>query len=112
MALQSARKWEEEHETVHCDNKYGPKSASRCLASSLRPAIAGSAGVDLATAQSVMLTDTIVTLISTGVTGPLGDGRSALLLGRSSVTWMGLLVLPGVIDVDHTGEIKIMAWTS
>ena len=57
------------------------------------------------------LTDSTVTLIPTGVMGPLGDGHSALLLGRSSVTRMGLFVLPGVIDADHTGEIKIMAWT-
>lgn len=56
----------------------------------------------MATAQSVTLTDTTVTLIPTGAMGPLGDGHSALLLG--------LFVLPGVLDADHTGEIKIVAW--
>ncbi|XP_074022479.1 deoxyuridine 5'-triphosphate nucleotidohydrolase-like [Numenius arquata] len=77
----------------------------------LRPATAGSAGVDLATAQSVTLDTTAVVLIPIGVMGPIGNGRSTLLLGRSSTTQMGLFVLPGVIDADFTGEIKIMAWT-
>lgn len=112
MALQSAGKWEEERETAHYQNKHGPESVGQCLASSLRPATASSAGVHLATAQSVTLTDSTVTLIPTGVMGPLGDGHSTLLLGHSSVTWMGLFVLPGVIDTNDTGEIKIMAWMS
>lgn len=111
MVLRSAGKREEEHETACYDNKYGPKSVGHCPASLLRPATASSVGMDLATAHTVTLTDSTVTLIPTGVMGPLGDRRSALLLGRSSVTRMGLFVLPGVIDADHTGEIKIMAWT-
>ncbi|NXS31619.1 POK9 protein, partial [Pomatostomus ruficeps] len=69
----------------------------------------GSAGVDLATTHAVTLLDSMVHL-PTGVHGPLGEGRSALLLGRSSTTLAGLFVLPGVIDADYTGEIKIMAW--
>lgn len=36
---------------------------------------------------------------------------AALLIGWSSATRMGLFVLPGVIDVDYTGEINIMLWT-
>ncbi|NXS28618.1 POK9 protein, partial [Pomatostomus ruficeps] len=71
----------------------------------------GSAGVDLATAQAATLLDSTVHPLPTGVHGPLGEGRSALLLGRSSTTLAGLFVLPGVIDADYTGEIKIMAWT-
>ncbi|NXE85791.1 POK9 protein, partial [Cochlearius cochlearius] len=71
----------------------------------------GSAGLDLATAQSVTLHTTAVALIPTRVFGPLGGGRSALLLGRSSTTKMGLFVLPGVIDADFCREIQIMAWT-
>ncbi|NWU88304.1 POK9 protein, partial [Onychorhynchus coronatus] len=42
---------------------------------------------------------------------PLQGDYGALLLGRSSVTLMGLFVLPGVIDADYTGEIQIMAYT-
>lgn len=99
--------------TTHHDSKYGLKSIGHCLANSLRPthSTTGSTGVDLAAAQSVTLTDSTVTLIPAGVMGPLGVGRSAFLLGHSAVTWMGLLVLPGVTDADYTGEIKIMAWT-
>lgn len=94
--------------TTHHDSKYGLKSIGRCLANSLRPthSTTGSTGVDLAAAQSVTLTDSTVTLIPAGVMGPLGVGRSAFLLGHSAVTWMGLLVLPGVTDADYTGEIK------
>lgn len=40
---------QEDSETMCYDNKYGPESASRCLANSLSPATAGSTGVDLAT---------------------------------------------------------------
>lgn len=52
--------------------------------------------------------------IPTGVKGPLkinGQSCGALVLGRSSVTIMGLFVLPGVIDADYTGEIQVMAHT-
>lgn len=52
--------------------------------------------------------------ISTGVRGPVlinGQPHGGLLLGRSSVSIMGLFVLPGVIDVDYTGDIMIMAYT-
>ncbi|NXJ17742.1 POK9 protein, partial [Dicrurus megarhynchus] len=63
---------------------------------------AGSAGVDLVTSTTVTLLDPSVRWLSTGTFGPL--------LGRSSVTLSGLFVLPGVIDSDFTGEIKIMAW--
>ncbi|NXA57250.1 POK9 protein, partial [Nothocercus julius] len=71
----------------------------------------GSAGLDLATSRDETLNDTQVMLIPTGVFGPLGKKRQALLLGCSSTTRMGLFVLPGVIDADCTGEIQIMAWT-
>ncbi|NXF67776.1 POK9 protein, partial [Ciccaba nigrolineata] len=52
--------------------------------------------------------------ISTGVRGPIiiqGKKVGALLLGRSSASICGLFVLPGVIDADYTGEVKIMAYT-
>ncbi|NXQ87403.1 POK9 protein, partial [Nyctibius grandis] len=70
-----------------------------------------SAGLDLAAAATITFTDSTVQRIPTGVWGPLGHGHSALLLGRSSTTLMGLFVLPGVIDADFKGEIQIMAWT-
>lgn len=46
--------------------------------------------------------------LPTGVYGPLPSGTVGLLLGRSSWSLKGLQVLPGVIDADYTGEIKIM----
>ena len=80
-------------------------------ASELCAATQGSAGVDLAASKSVTLLDNMVPLIPTGVYGPLGNGRSALLLGRSSTTLEGLFILPGVTDADYEWEIRIMAWT-
>lgn len=67
--------------------------------------------MDLATSSDTTLNDTAVTLAPTGVYGPLGNGMAALLIGWSSVTQMGLFVLPGIIDADYTGEIKIMLCT-
>lgn len=46
--------------------------------------------------------------ISTGIWGPLPPNTWGLLLSRSSWTLKGLIVYPGVIDEDYTGEIKIM----
>lgn len=46
--------------------------------------------------------------LPTGVFGPLPAGTMGLILGRSSVTMKGILVAPGVIDADYTGEIKVM----
>ena len=39
---------------------------------------------------------------------PLPSGSMGLLLGHSSALMKGLRILPGVIDADYTGEIKIM----
>ncbi|NXJ48652.1 POK9 protein, partial [Spizaetus tyrannus] len=72
---------------------------------------ASSARVDLATSAETIISDTSVALIPTGTCGPLGHGMAALLIRRSSTTLRGLFVLPGIIDADYEGEIKIMAWT-
>ncbi|TRZ05971.1 hypothetical protein HGM15179_021136, partial [Zosterops borbonicus] len=42
--------------------------------------------------------------------GLLVFSYQALIIGRSSTLVTGLFVLPGVIDSDTAGEIKIMAW--
>ncbi|NXU46785.1 POK9 protein, partial [Drymodes brunneopygia] len=68
----------------------------------------GRAGLDLALAESVTLEDDSVHVVPSTCSGPLGEGLSALLLGRSSASKQGLFVLPGVIDADYTGIIKIM----
>ena len=40
--------------------------------------------------------------------GPLPANTVGLILGMSSVTMQGLIVHPGVIDSDYTGQVKIM----
>ncbi|KAK4805325.1 hypothetical protein QYF61_018188 [Mycteria americana] len=71
----------------------------------------GSVGLDVATVTDFTLWGPHVQKIPLNVKGPLGQGYSALLLGRSSTTLMGLFVLPGVIDADFTGQIQAMVWT-
>lgn len=78
----------------------------RCAA-----ATAGSAGVDLATAVDITLTTSEVKLIDSDQQGPLGHGLSALLIGRSSISRKGIFIVPGLIDADFCGTIKIMVYT-
>ena len=49
--------------------------------------------------------------LPTGVFGPLPPGTAGLILGWSSVSMRGLTILPGTVDADYEGEIKIMAYT-
>lgn len=42
------------------------------------------------------------------IKGPLGFGLSAFLMGQSSTALEGILVLPGLIDADYCGTVKIM----
>ena len=49
-----------------------------------------------------------VTLIPTGVAGPLHEGIVGLVLGRSSLSLQGISVVPGVVDSDYTGEINVL----
>ncbi|KFO57587.1 hypothetical protein N302_07894, partial [Corvus brachyrhynchos] len=71
----------------------------------------GSLGLDLATTVDIVLANKEVICAPTGGCGPLkhnGQTYGALLIGRSSAALKGLLVIPGLIDADYTGEIKIM----
>lgn len=69
----------------------------------------GSAGLDLPSSVHAILTpDSEVTLIPTGVYGPLPQGYFGLILGRSSLSSQGIFILPGIIDSDFQGEIKVM----
>lgn len=71
-------------------------------------------GIDLAAAIDITLLDSTVHTIPTGVVGPVVTKNSptgALLLGRSSSSLAGLIILPGVIDADYEGEIMILAYT-
>ncbi|RLV62655.1 hypothetical protein DV515_00019083, partial [Chloebia gouldiae] len=81
---------------------------------SMQPATTGSLGLDLAAAVTTTLMTSRPAKVPTGVYGPIrinGQTYGGLLLGRSSVTIMGLFVLPGVIDADYTGELQIMVHT-
>ena len=40
--------------------------------------------------------------------GPLPEGTVGLVLGCSSLSLQGISVVPGVIDSDYTGEIKVL----
>ncbi|KAK4814004.1 hypothetical protein QYF61_004634 [Mycteria americana] len=77
----------------------------------LSPRTRGSAGLDVAMVTDFTLWGSHVQKIPLNVKGPLGQGYSALSLGRSSTTLTGLFVLPGVIDADFTGQIQAMVWT-
>ena len=46
--------------------------------------------------------------IPTGYYGPIPPGTVGLILGRSSCTMRGLVVLTGVVDEDYEGEINVM----
>ncbi|CAM4546986.1 unnamed protein product [Caretta caretta] len=78
----------------------------------MRAATAGSAGLDL-----IMQEDTDfwlpgdVCAIPTQVTGPLPAGFVGLVLPRSHAGKQGFFVIPGVIDADYTGIIKVQVWT-
>lgn len=50
-------------------------------------------------------------LLPTGIFGIPEPRKSALLIGRYLTSFFGLFVIPGIIDSDFFGEIKIMAWT-
>ncbi|XP_074981465.1 uncharacterized protein LOC142071070 [Caretta caretta] len=78
----------------------------------MRAATAGSAGLDL-----IMQEDTDFRLpgevcaIPTQVTGPLPASFVGLVLPRSHAGKQGFFVIPGVIDADYTGIIKVQVWT-
>ena len=44
----------------------------------------------------------------TGHSGPIPPGTMGLMLGHSSCTMRGLMVLTGVVDEDYEGEIHVM----
>lgn len=47
--------------------------------------------------------------IGTDLRGPLPPDTVGLLIGRSSSALKGLIIHPGIIDSDYTGEVKILA---
>ncbi|TRZ09402.1 hypothetical protein HGM15179_017705 [Zosterops borbonicus] len=78
-----------------------------------KPATWGSLGVDVATTMEVTLQDKEITLIPTNVCGPMYSTIfliGGLLLGRSSTSKQGMIMLPGVIDADFTRQVQIMVY--
>uniref|UniRef100_A0A670Z4W4 CCHC-type domain-containing protein n=2 Tax=Pseudonaja textilis TaxID=8673 RepID=A0A670Z4W4_PSETE len=72
------------------------------------PATKGSAGIDLPLAEDLELGyPHVVCLGSTDFYGPLPLASVGLLLPRSSAHKRKLFVVPGVIDSDYEGQIKI-----
>lgn len=84
------------------------KSPGRSVTELFR-ATSGSAGLDLNSSTYAVLTPEMgIQALPTGVWGPLPSGTLGLLLGRNSTTMQGIIVHPGIINADYTGEIKIM----
>ena len=50
----------------------------------------------------------LVTPIATGVAGPLPEGIVRFVLGRSSLSFQGISLVPVVVDSDYIGEIKVL----
>lgn len=67
--------------------------------------------MDVYTTATTVLESCRVYKVPLNAFGPLGQGLSALLVGRSSVTLQGIFVHPGVIDADFTGQISAMVST-
>ncbi|NXP21302.1 POK9 protein, partial [Scytalopus superciliaris] len=72
----------------------------------------GSLGIDLESAVTITLMTSTPEKIPTTTHGPLEPTKTvgALLIGRSSTGLNGLVVLPGVIDADYTGQICVIAF--
>ena len=68
-----------------------------------------SSGLDLSSAMATILTpDVLVTPILTGVASLLPEDIVRLVLGCSSLSFRRISVVPGVVDSDYTGEIKVL----
>ncbi|NWT26625.1 POK9 protein, partial [Cardinalis cardinalis] len=73
-----------------------------------------SLGIDLVTAVDITLIDAKPLRIPTSINSPLHESQyqiGALLMGRSSSSLKGIIVIPGLIDADFTGEIQIVTHT-
>ena len=76
---------------------------------SLCQSTSGSSVLDLSSTTSTILTPVSHTIkIPTGVKGPSPTGLVEIILGRSSLAMQGFTIIPGVIDLDYTGEIQRM----
>ncbi|CAM4563885.1 unnamed protein product [Caretta caretta] len=78
----------------------------------MKAVTAASAGLDLIMQEDAdFQLPGEVCAIPTQMTGPLPDGFVGLVLPRSHAGKQGFFVIPGVIDADYTGVIKVQVWT-
>ncbi|RMC19452.1 hypothetical protein DUI87_04063 [Hirundo rustica rustica] len=102
---------EREGETRADTNVSASAPTNGDLLSRLAASTRGSAGVDVCTAESVMIDSDKIHKVPLDAFGPLGDGMSAFLMGRSSATIQGIMVHLGLIDADFSGQIHAMVST-
>ena len=77
---------------------------------SLSAATSRSAGLDLPTRVAVQISESDPRLaIHTGIQGPIPPGTLGLILDKSGLNLKGLQILPGLIDPNYSGKIKVMA---
>ena len=65
-------------------------------------------GLDLSSTKGTLAPDVPVTPIPTGVAGPLLEDIVRLVLGRSSLSFLKISLVSGIVDSDYTGEIKVL----
>ncbi|RMB94662.1 hypothetical protein DUI87_28897 [Hirundo rustica rustica] len=102
---------EREGETHADTNVFASAPTDGDLLSRLAASTRGSAGVDVCTAESVVIDSDKIHKVPLDAFGPLGDGMSAFLMGRSSATIQGIMVHLGLIDADFSGQIHAMVST-
>ncbi|RMC19284.1 hypothetical protein DUI87_03891 [Hirundo rustica rustica] len=105
------RNAEREGETRADTNVSASAPTNGDVLSRLAASTRGSAGVDVCTAESVVIDSDKIHKVPLDAFGPLGDGMSAFLMGRSSATIQGIMVHLGLIDADFSGQIHAMVST-
>ncbi|RMB92604.1 hypothetical protein DUI87_30913 [Hirundo rustica rustica] len=105
------RNTEREGETCADTNVSASAPTNGDLLSRLAASTRGSAGVDVCTAESVVIDSEKRHKVPLDAFGPLGDDMSAFLMGRSSATIQGIMVHLGLIDADFSGQIHAMVST-
>ncbi|RMC01152.1 hypothetical protein DUI87_22243 [Hirundo rustica rustica] len=103
----------EREEETHADTNVSASAPTNGdLLSRLVASTHGSAGVDVCTAESVVIDLDKIHKVPLDAFGPLGDGMSAFLMGRSSATIQGIMVHLGLIDEDFSEQIHAMVSTT
>lgn len=100
------------------NGKWGPAPRAPPQEQSIRGAVQqspilraspGSAGLYLYSSSHMVLTpDMGPQICETTFSGPLPPNTVGLVIGHSSKTLKGLMVHPGVIDADFTGNVKVI----